>query len=409
MRKNLKLFIVFVIVSMSFLSVKSFNAYAQEPVDISSMIPEGKTEEFYRTQAESIRQYNQLLDKFSSKNRSTSGKAVYDDCFGGAYLNDNGELVVLLTGNTYANRALVKEYTANPDTITKTCTYSYNELNRVVYTMNEHLEELREKGVKISSMYTDVMNNCVVIKVRGADRDAEAEIRKIVDSGCMIIQTTDEIIEYQDADSQAEIKGGYEIYNVDRGKVATLGFCAMRNGKKGYVTAGHFCPSIGQKVSYNGTVIGTVTQSGYYQNTYADAAFIESNGAANPTNMIMSYQCFSASTYEYPQNTSILMYGRSSGLVHGTIYSYNYTYVPLNPEEYTSTDHVLATYTSQRGDSGGPVFFYEGNYGGKSACTLLGIHSAKAYVLDTPGDKCPASFAKYGNIAAMLNVTAITE
>ena len=102
MRKNLKLFIVFVIVSMSFLSVKSFNAYAQEPVDISSMLPEGKTEEFYRTQAESIRQYNQLLDKFSLKNRSTSGKAVYDDCFGGAYLNDNGELVVLLTGNTYA-------------------------------------------------------------------------------------------------------------------------------------------------------------------------------------------------------------------------------------------------------------------------------------------------------------------
>ena len=80
--------------------------------------------------------------------------------------------------------------------------------------MNEHLEELREKGVEISSMYTDVMNNCVVIKVRGADRDA---------------------------DSQAEIKGGYEIYNVDRGKFATLGFCAMRNGKKGYVTAGHFC------------------------------------------------------------------------------------------------------------------------------------------------------------------------
>lgn len=155
MGRKLKLFVTFVTISVSFFFMKSFDAYAQEPVDISSMLPEGKTEEFYKIQAESIRQYNRLLNKFSSKNKSISGKAVYDDCFGGAYLNDNGELVVLLSGNTYANRVLVKEYTENPDAITKTCRYPYNELNSVVYTMNEHLEELREKGVRISSMYTE--------------------------------------------------------------------------------------------------------------------------------------------------------------------------------------------------------------------------------------------------------------
>lgn len=65
MGKKLKLFIAFVTISISFFFMKSFDAYAQESVDISSMLPEGKTEEFYRTQAESIRQYNQLLNKLS--------------------------------------------------------------------------------------------------------------------------------------------------------------------------------------------------------------------------------------------------------------------------------------------------------------------------------------------------------
>lgn len=409
MRKKLKVLIVFLVVSMSFFFAGVSTAYAQEAVDIPTMLPDGKTEEFYRTQAESVRQYNQLLDGFRSRSRSASQAAVYDECFGGAYLDDNGELVVLLTGNIDTKRAQVQEYTVNPEIMIKACRYSYDELNRVMSVMNENLGELWDRGINISSMYTDIMNNCVVIKLRGAEGDAEAEIRKLVDTGCIVFQTTDEVIEYQEDDSQPDMKGGYALHNVDRGKNATLGFCATRNGKKGYVTAGHFCPSIGQQVSYNGTVIGTVKQSGYYPNTYADAAFIESNGAANPTNMIMGYQCFSASTYEYPQNTSILMYGIASGLQQGTIYSYNYTYVPYTPGEYTSTDHVLATYTSQNSDSGGPVFFYEGNYGGQSACSLLGVHSAKARIEDSPGNKCSSSFAKYGNIATMLNVTAITE
>lgn len=52
--KKLKVLIVFLFVSISFLFEDVSAAYAKEAADISTMLPDGKTEEFYRTQAESV-------------------------------------------------------------------------------------------------------------------------------------------------------------------------------------------------------------------------------------------------------------------------------------------------------------------------------------------------------------------
>lgn len=412
MGKNLKILIALAVISISGLFMNSFTAYAQDFSDISSMLPEGKTAEFYITQAESIQQYNQLLHKLgvesenSFRSQAAAGKAKYDDCFGGAYLNENGELVVLLTSDTAENRKRIREYTGNPGIITESCKFSYNELTEVIGTINSHLDELLERGADLGSMYRDVMNNCIVIKVRDLNEYKEAEIRKVVDSGCMVIRNTDEEIEYQSGRT-SDTKGGHEIINTSTSGTATLGFGAVRNGVKGYVTASHFCRSIGQQVSYDGTVIGTVKQSGYYPNSYADAAFIESNGAMNPTSAFMGgYYCTAASTTEYPQNTSILMYGKVSGMQSGTIYYYDYTYVPLNKEYITVTDHVAAKYKSAQGDSGAPVFIYTGWNNGRHTCTLIGTHTASTF---HAYDEANSVFCKYGNIVRMLNVTAITE
>lgn len=412
MGKKFKILIALAVISILSLFMNSFTAYAQGLSDIPSMLPEGKTIEFYTTQAESILQYNQLLNKLSIQSesivqsREIAGKVRYDDCFGGAYLNEVGELVVLLTSDTYENRKMVSEYTGNADIATEPCKFSYNELTEVISTINNHLDELQERGADLSSMYRDVMNNCVVIKVRNLNAYKEAEIREVVDSGAIVIQNTDEEIEYQSGMS-SDTKGGHEICNTSTSATATLGFGAVRNGVKGYVTASHFCRSIGQQVSYDGTVIGTVKQSGYYQNSYADAAFIESNGAMNPNSALMGgYYCTAASTLEYPQNTSILMYGKVSGLRSGTICYYDYTYVPRNSDYITVTDHVAAKYTSAPGDSGAPIFIYTGWNNGRHTCTLIGIHTASTF---HTYDEANSVFCEYSNIARMLNVTAITE
>lgn len=307
----------------------------------------------------------------------------------------------MLTENTYDKRRKIKEYTSNDEIIIETCQYSYNELNNVIDLINDNLEVLQEREAGISSMYRRVRDNCVYINVRNLTEYKEAEIRKIVDTPFMIIQNTEEINEYQD-----NMKGGYEIKNNSTSSTATLGFCAIKNGVEGYVTASHFCRSIGQQISYNGTVIGTVTQSGYYPNTYADASFITANSAATPTNMIMSdYYCTAASVIEHPEDTAIFMYGKVSGLCAGTIYSYNHTYVPYDSTLYTITNHGLANYTSASGDSGAPLFIYNGYYNNQHTCTLIGIHSATARAT-SPATKV---FVPYANIVELLNVTALTE
>lgn len=395
-------------VMLSFFFIRPSNAYAQEEADSFHVLPGGRTEEFFRTQTESIIRYNQLLNKLKLQAWGRGGQTISEPCYGGAYLNDDGELVILLSNNTYANRELMKEYTGNPAVLLETCTYSYNELQGVMNSIRKAYPELKEAGAGISSMYIDVINNRVVINVQKLNAYKEAEIRKVVDRSCMVIQNTEEVFEMQEDVLQPSIKPGSELTNLSTSATGTFGFPATRNGVQGYVTAGHFAREVGQQISYNGSVIGTVTRTGWTQNTYADAAFIESNGAALPSTAFRGgYYCTAVltPTIDFPVNTVIYMYGKVSGLQSGKLTSYSYDYIPLNKEYYTVMDHAVADYKSVQGDSGAPIFIYTGWHNGRHTCTLIGIHSAAAKPMD-PGT---AIFAKYGNIATLLNVTAITE
>ena len=421
MRRNMKFFVTLAAV------LTAYCAYAQDSTAIPFTLPDGKTEEFYQNQTKSIIQYNQLLNSlkpesqnYSDHNKSiawsrntpvsksNSSNQIYDDCYGGAYIDDNGNLVVLLTDNTYPTRQKIKDYTRDSLIQTKTCKYSYNEIMNVINTLNSHLDELRDCGADLNSIYSDPKNNRVIISIRNLNDYKESLVRDIIDAEFMVFQNAEEEFEMQSGTS-ISMQGGSTIYNTSTKKNATLGFCAIRNGKKGYVTASHFAKKVGQQISYNGTVIGTVTQTQYYNNATADAAFIESNGAAIPTGTILGgYHCtstISLSELQYPQDVTILLYGMTSGLQQGKLLYPSFTYIPYSREEYTVVDHALADYKSVDTDSGGPIFIYTGWNNGRHTCTLIGIHTASAKVSD-PG---PKVFAKYENIARDLNLTAITE
>lgn len=67
-------------------------------------IPTDHSMEYFQTQSESILAYNRLLDGFEEKNallatrsNATAEEQKYADYYGGAYINDDGELVVLMT------------------------------------------------------------------------------------------------------------------------------------------------------------------------------------------------------------------------------------------------------------------------------------------------------------------------
>lgn len=375
-------------------------AQAQEPIDLRKIVVTDKPEQFYRTQSASVKKYNKMLEKITVNPGARGSLRRYEESYGGSYIDENGELVVLLTENVYKNRKMIREYTEDNTILIKTCQYSYNELMEVIDTLNGELLNLSEQDVLIDEMYDNVYLNRVIIRVRNLDDKKEQIIREIIDSGCMEFQNSE-----QGAVLQEGLCGGSRIVSCDSGVGSTLGFCATRDGVEGYVTAGHSADRIGEEFTYNGTVIGEVTHTAWYENTTADAGFIKANTQGTLTNYIMGYRCIAATGYEYPYGTQISMYGQASGLQRGMIYSYHTSRFEVKGQ-YATIDHVRADYSSRDGDSGAPVFLYEGNYGGVSICTLLGIHSAYT---DEHNGKEYVQFAKYSNIVEVLGVTAITE
>lgn len=90
------------------------------------------------------------------------------------------------------------------------------------------------------------------------------------------------------------------------------------------------------------------------------------------------------------------MYGAFSGLTSGMITSTNAT---INDGTYTFKNMGQATYSLQNGDSGAPILFYDGNYGGVSRYSLVGIHEGQG------GNA--RFFSKYAKIVDELGISAI--
>lgn len=105
---------------------------------------------------------------------------------------------------------------------------------------------------------------------------------------------------------QEGLCSGSAIISCDSGAGSTLGFCATRNGVEGYVTAGHSADRIGEEFTYNGTVIGEVPHTAWYQNTTADAGFIRVNTKGTLTNYIMGYSDQKAHFAKYDNIVEVL-------------------------------------------------------------------------------------------------------
>ncbi|MBQ9768048.1 MAG: hypothetical protein IJW37_08105 [Lachnospiraceae bacterium] len=86
-----------------------------------------------------------MLDGFRIESDDT-GTLLYDEGYGGAYVNDRMELVVLLAENTPENQARVREYTGYEDIIIESCEYSRNELYHVQNRLRLTHDELEEEG-----------------------------------------------------------------------------------------------------------------------------------------------------------------------------------------------------------------------------------------------------------------------
>lgn len=356
--------------------------------------------DFEVKQLESIEQYRDILDSFNEQEKARiSGEQIYDDNFGGAYIDDEGELVVLLVEEEPSDVNQIK-LAANAEVLqTQDCEYSYNELLYVINNINDNLEYLYENGIIISEMYEDVYENRVYIGVDELTDDKRDVIRNIVDSGCMYIYN-----KYLQSEEMAgvDVKGGMEISS-SLGS-STVGFCAKRNGVEGFVVAGHAVGSAGDTVYVSNTQLGTVVATAYYNNSNADAAFVRKSTNVNTIEMIHGYKCRYVATdiAYYPVGTRVYKFGKTTQQTQGEVLNNYYTSYASN---LYFTNQTTTSFKVEPGDSGGPVFTIGTVVNGHITCRLLGIVRARYKEYGQSGYK--AIFSKYEYIVDELDATAM--
>lgn len=101
----------------------SMSVFAAEPESVDVGIQE-----------EASAAYDELINSFPQS--KSTGDRIYPDYFGGAYINDEGQLVVYVTDLN--NVPLLLGADDKNVVIYQECEYSYNELNDTMDALNEY-------------------------------------------------------------------------------------------------------------------------------------------------------------------------------------------------------------------------------------------------------------------------------
>lgn len=397
MRKKFRTFMAILLCFLVFGSVSSTSELRVEAME-NLISTEELDIDFLEKQIESIEQYQSMLDAFNNESKVRSvGYQAYDSNYGGAYIDDTGDLVVRLVDCETTRVDEIREDTGNYEIKTDDCNYSFNELLMVINTINANLDYLTDCGIVISEMYEDVYCNNVKIGVKDLTNEKERIIRELIDSPCM-----DVYCHNNDSEEETAIKGGDEVTNSLSGGQSTIGFCATKGGVEGFVIAGHAGHTMYDNFTHAGTTVGYVTDTAYYNNSTADAAFLTKSQYADTTAGISIYVCHSVSTNmnDYPVGTVVFKYGIATEQTYGKVISNYYT---SKAGDMYFLSQTTAAYNSEGGDSGGPVFLITDVVNGQVTCKLLGIHRGRT------GTDDYAIFTKYYNIVNELGVAAITN
>lgn len=351
----------------------------------------GITDAYWVNIDSSLEAYFNMMDEFS-----TDGKTIYPDSYGGAYVDKDGKLNVLIVKNMGAERidyipAGVKVSYVN---------HSLNELNQAADMIGAayatDAKSFSEKG--FVGYYVNEEMNCISVEV-----DERARTNKEI-TALEIDRTLDpNMIRFEMVtNSYNEESIGPSDYADGDAMNGTVGFPAeyFYGDDQGFVTAAHLINGVGSTVNVNG-VAGTVTH--YQLSGTVDACFVK---VINATNYLTSaftyngtaYKIIAANQYNYPQNTVVEKFGITTGYKTGSITS----------NEYVSTVDGAPTLTSMyrsnfgtggtaRGDSGAALLVpMAGNNK-----ILIGLH--------VRGNGQYSSACKYVNVRDALSVNLYVD
>ena len=296
--------------------------------------------------------YNNILNSFKEDpSDPTLDTACFSALFGGAYTNEDYQLVIVVNADEitdeirsefYRRAGLTEsggkkamdfiagkfEYQHLLDVYEKTCQYM--------------IETPKEDWIPFNGIWIDDALNRVVISIHVLNDETVGRIKREVidDEAVLIIEDPREII--------LELFSSATPGNGISGGNLTAGYRAQSwNGTIGFVTAGHGFTGTGQAVYLQGSssVFGYVLN--HSVGDMLDAAFVvpSSGNTVNANTLHTNFINVPA------QGDTIYKKGIGTGTTSGTVISNNYTVPGTNRHNLIKTNPM-----SGSGDSGGPAW-----------------------------------------------------
>ena len=162
-KKYFRRFLVIGLISVFLIGMILNQAGAgSDPISEDDYVKSG----YYLTERKSLEAYRQILEGFkgesaevneiSEDDEQTVTEPEYPDYYGGAYINDDGKLVVLITKDSLMQekasirQKISDEMQLGSDYILQECDVSFNELRRVQNLILEKDELFKSLGINIT-------------------------------------------------------------------------------------------------------------------------------------------------------------------------------------------------------------------------------------------------------------------
>ena len=301
-----------------------------------------------------------LIESSFTSTRS-SGEQTYPDYYGGLYINDKKEVVVLIKGDPIQYCQILMGKTKNNEFKIQQCSYSFKELQDVVELMNQKFmnnkELIHETGVDAYGIRTD--ENKIIVELSNCtENDIKTFRTKIIDSPMLTFKKT---------------KGNYEMLSTtfnpgegisSGGYTSSIGYRVKKNGLKCIVSAGHGIQNVGQNISYGSTTCGKCLGTHIGENI--DAAYCSLNSGYEASNKTQFSKVTLNPTVEVlPLGYQAHMDGIFSGHKYGEVTKVDKAiHFKVNNIDYIFTNMTEVTLLAKEGDSGGVVFTVKKNVAG---------------------------------------------
>lgn len=348
----------------------------------------------------------QAIEYYNNIQKVVESNADLEKIYGGAYIDDTSNLVVLLAEN---DKNVMNKITSVVDENNIEIEYVSNTLEELK-NLKQHITDYVQNNMEseiasyICSTGLDEQNNHLIVEL---DNITEEKIKKFKDN-----VSDSDMIEFvngnknENGKESISLKGGRGIYCCENSSISrgSIGYRVKKYTSSGYVygfiTAGHFAENVGMNIyidSDASTKIGTVYSS--QQSGSVDAAFVR---LTNTSNYSLANAVYYNDTTSYiggvslnsqiadpVANATVYKSGSTTRLTDGTVSS---TSIDYYLGGIVLKDLARASYDSASGDSGGTVYEAFSPY--SVPYTTVGIHVIAG-----------GFFVKANNIASALNVT----